>query len=479
MLKTFTKTNPQPAYEITLIAIIAAVLRLFKLPSVSVWHNEGVSVAISQLPWGSFIDRLVHEPFGAAYYLLLKFWGGIFGFGIYSIRHLSLILGTLAAVAVYFLARRIFSETKVAFLAGILVALSPLQSQVSQSAQGQVLALLLALVSSVLLLKALEENSLKSWLWYGITAAAMLYSDIALLFVLAAQGAYTILRPKASRLLPLGAFTLILILCTPLLWLLPTHMQTVAIAIPSFWRAVDISWQSMFGGYGTNRVVEIIGLVIALFTLAFSYLKIKEPKRLLLTLLFAIGLISAWVLFPRIDSDMPVTLLVASGMLSIVFASAIMRVPNRTGRQVLVAAIIMFTIFMNQKNWAQLNVDAKPGMSAASEYVNDTARPQDYLFAANPRMFFSLRYYNETGIFTRLFAPGHENFPGEELLTADDTAADFSLPQSNDNAWVVWSRGFDGSKPVVPGNWELITEKFYPDAPDYKGQIVVSYYHVR
>lgn len=479
MLKAPPIPTPKQGYEIILIAVVAILLRLFKLPAVSVWHNEAVSVAIAQLSWGDFVNRLLQEPFSSIYYLLLKLWTSIFGFGVHSIRGLSLVLGTLVAIAVYSFARRMFADNKIALLSGILVALSPLLIQFSQTTQGYMLSLLFAILSCIYLLHALENNTLKAWAIYTLLTIAMLSSDVLLVTVLLCQVLFVGISQKSFKLIQLLGFGLVLALSVALIWIFNSYLTTLTFAIPSFWRSMDIIWQTMFGGFGTNRMVEVIGVILALIALTFFYFKVREPKRLLITLLLPISLASGLILFPRVDSDLPVTLLLTSVMLCIYISSAILQISTRGLRQGWVIVLIIFSLFITYKNWSNLDVDTKPGMAAATTYVNDTARSQDYLFAANPRMFFSMKYYNKTNISERLFAPGHENYPGEELLTEDDTSADFSLPQSNDNAWVIWSRGFDGSKPVVPGNWELITEKFYPDAPDYKGLVVVSYYHVK
>ncbi|MBI2607713.1 MAG: hypothetical protein HYW51_02725 [Candidatus Doudnabacteria bacterium] len=45
--------------------------------------------------------------------------------------------------------------------------------------------------------------------------------------------------------------------------------------------------------------------------------------------------------------------------------------------------------------------------------------------------------------------------------------------------WLVWTTGFGSNKPVVPGNWSPVAEKEFRDAPDFKGSIFVTQYHVK
>ena len=103
---------------------------------------------------------------------------------------------------------------------------------------------------------------------------------------------------------------------------------------------------------------------------------------------------------------------------------------------------------------------------------------ENKIFFGAPFLLFTIQHYNQTGIQPKLYAP--ESLPQflGQALAQDKIATDFSTAQKNDTAWVIWSRGFGGSKPVVPGNWEIIEEKYYADTPAFKGLIVVSEYHV-
>jgi hypothetical protein len=156
-------------------------------------------------------------------------------------------------------------------------------------------------------------------------------------------------------------------------------------------------------------------------------------------------------------------------------------------------AMLVFTFF---KNWYDMDVknlffdrriDKKPGMKPAAALVNEFAGSNDKIYVGSSFVYFTFRYYNQTGIHARLISDGAldtiPHFSGTALLSPDDlilTKDIFNNPevQKNDNVWLVWTTGFGSSKPNVPGNWSIVVQHPYADAPGFKGDIYVTEYHV-
>ena len=72
------------------------------------------------------------------------------------------------------------------------------------------------------------------------------------------------------------------------------------------------------------------------------------------------------------------------------------------------------------------------------------------------------------------------HYAGTAILTDQDLLPDFKAATKNgDTVWLLWTTGFGGSKPNVPGNWSVVQEQQAADTPGFKGSIIVTEYHVR
>ena len=121
-------------------------------------------------------------------------------------------------------------------------------------------------------------------------------------------------------------------------------------------------------------------------------------------------------------------------------------------------------------------------MAAAAEVINENAKPDDEIVVGWSFVYFTFRYYNETPIHPRLISdrPVKElpHFSGTAILEDSDLILDLKTVGKNKTAWLIWTTGFDGAKPVMPGNWQQIQEKKFPDSPGFKGDIFVTEYKI-
>lgn len=139
------------------------------------------------------------------------------------------------------------------------------------------------------------------------------------------------------------------------------------------------------------------------------------------------------------------------------------------------AAFTSFPIY-----WQSINADAKPGMAAASQYLNESVEIQDKLIVNSSFIYFTFQYYNTTSINPLLYAPGDiPHFSGTALLNEEDLLSDFNKAAvSGDTVWTLDTTGFGNFQPSVPSSWAKESEKIYKDAPDFKGVIIVRKYIV-
>lgn len=108
-----------------LLLLAAFALRLFRLEAQSIWWDEGISLHLAGASLREiFANRVVniHPPL---YFLGLKGWATLAGASAFSGRYLSVLASLLQVATIYGVCRRWFNRGS-AWIAAVLVALSPL-----------------------------------------------------------------------------------------------------------------------------------------------------------------------------------------------------------------------------------------------------------------------------------------------------------------------------------------------------------------
>ncbi|HUB89618.1 MAG TPA: glycosyltransferase family 39 protein, partial [Dyella sp.] len=146
------------ADRVWLLAIVAFALvaRLFRIDHQTLWLDEALTLQrihrdLGGLVVDSFASR--HMP---AYFLLLRLLSFVFGAGEAWIRIPSALFGAMSAGMVYVIASRIGS-CRAGIVAGLLMALSPLQVQYGQEARSYALVTLLITVALWGLLRLAQQ----------------------------------------------------------------------------------------------------------------------------------------------------------------------------------------------------------------------------------------------------------------------------------------------------------------------------------
>ena len=73
------------------ILIAGCLLRLYKLTAFSLWFDESVSFALSNLPLTQLITHVARDSHPPLYFVVLKIWRGCFGDSLFALRSLSLV----------------------------------------------------------------------------------------------------------------------------------------------------------------------------------------------------------------------------------------------------------------------------------------------------------------------------------------------------------------------------------------------------
>jgi uncharacterized membrane protein len=113
-------------------------------------------------------------------------------------RLLSVIAGSLTILVLYDLTRRLANH-RAAFVASILLALSPIHIWYSQEARQHALTLLSIALSCLALVAYRQAPSARWAISYGLTTALAPYLDYTALFALAPQMVLLVLLVKERR----------------------------------------------------------------------------------------------------------------------------------------------------------------------------------------------------------------------------------------------------------------------------------------
>jgi len=155
----------------------------------SLWFDEGYSIALAQQPVGELLALTAvdaHPPF---YYLLLKAWAGIFGWGEFALRSLSAVFAGGAVVAAFFLVKRLFNlKTALLFLPFVVIA--PFLLRYGYEVRMYALVGFIGVLATLVLTYALQAKKLWLWAVYTLLVAAGMYTLYFSIAIWAAHAIY-------------------------------------------------------------------------------------------------------------------------------------------------------------------------------------------------------------------------------------------------------------------------------------------------
>jgi mannosyltransferase len=171
-----------------LVALLAAGLavRLLWLTSKPFWFDECFSVEVARLDWRDFLHLLWwREANMSLYYVLLRIWL-YFGQSPFFIRALSAILATATVPAIYWLGRLLY-DRRVGLIACALFTFNAFSIRYAQEARSYALLVLLATLSSCLLIGWLRQPDRNHWHGFVLASILAVYAHFYALLLLAAQ----------------------------------------------------------------------------------------------------------------------------------------------------------------------------------------------------------------------------------------------------------------------------------------------------
>ena len=206
--------------EILLIAgpaLLAGGLCLIQVDGRSLGFDESASVAIASEHGAALWSAIAHDGGNmAGYYLLLHGLIAAFGHGEVVLRLPSAIGAAAASALTALLALRLF-DRRVAFAAGLLMAVSLPLVFWGQSARSYAILVALSAGSFLAFAVLLESDRPRAaWFAYVLCTTAALYASLIALLILAAQLVALVWHPRGRRLVA-PAVGAIAVLSVPLM----------------------------------------------------------------------------------------------------------------------------------------------------------------------------------------------------------------------------------------------------------------------
>jgi mannosyltransferase len=515
-----------------LLLILAGgiILRLYNLTAISLWHDEAFSALLVRYPWGEMFHRIsldVHPP---AYYVFLRLWHDVVGDSLWSLRGFSALFSIGIIPLAYGFVKSTFQNEKAALLAALLIAVSPFQISFVTEARMYTMGAFFALAAAWALTPALslqrayyegqkqnmpnlpENRKLRKQFLLGYLAFAfctiiIIYTHYYLLFTASALCFYGLLyhwRAYGGKLKHYSwlalSFALIALAYLPWLKVFLFQLRQVGgnywIQAMDRWSIPDTVWNMLFGLYADRVPSHLLLAATILLSLAIFYFIIRkigkrETWLVVLNVIAPFAGAVAFVLLAKAQGhDSSVYLvryfLFASTFYLIAVGLWLAQFRPPAAGKILATILVVVNLYAYYRVWHGYDVKNHRGMAAAVDYLAKNVESGHKLYLGSSFEFFNFKYYNRTPVQPLLYSGGITNvsqlphYAGTAILTDDDLLPSFSAATRNgDTVWLLWTNGFGGSKPQVPGNWTQIDEHGYAEIHPYVGTwIVVDEYKV-
>lgn len=262
--------------------------------------------------WNALTGTAEHTPL---YFLLSRAWIGLVGHSVASMRFLTALFSVLVLPCLYWFCRQLFGfstvgsavGSSVGWIAMALVAVTPVHVLYAQEARPYSLLSVWILLSSGLLLRAIRTKTRISWIGYGLTVAAGLYTHLLFSLVAIGQGIYVLLTERwqsSTTRAYLGAAAAAFLSLTPWLVMLIRSWQKVQQSTVSLndelsssyifdrW-FLNLNLAFLSRELGTANILLVMATIVALVVFCR-----QTPKRIWLFVLLLVGVTFSVLAFP-------------------------------------------------------------------------------------------------------------------------------------------------------------------------------------
>lgn len=180
-------------------ALLMVALGCYQLTRPELWRDELSSWSFASRPVPELVEIVRHSNASQlAYYLLLHYWIAAFGDSPMALRLPSVLAMAGAAACVTLVGRRL-AGPRAGLLAGLVFALVPSISRFAQEARFYAFEVLVAMLATLLLLRAIEKPAWRRWVAYAVCIAVLGYVDLVALCLLAGHLAGVVIRWRQDR----------------------------------------------------------------------------------------------------------------------------------------------------------------------------------------------------------------------------------------------------------------------------------------
>lgn len=271
---------------VTLILILGFILRLVSINQ-SLWLDEAIgALAVRDFSyWGIVSNFLKFDNHPPLYYLLLKFWSGMFGYTEISLRMPSVLFGVGVIYLTYKISKLLLpSNNLFALSSALLISTSQIHVYYSQEARMYSMACFFASLAIYYFIKLLKANTIKNWLLFSIALTLLVFTDYMPVYLVAIFPIFGLINKKGKEWFCKMILAYLPIVFIGLFWLPSFLIQIkgsvgVLNNLPGWGNVVGkaslkellLVWIKFSIGRITLQNKGLYYLIVALFSLPFVY----------------------------------------------------------------------------------------------------------------------------------------------------------------------------------------------------------------
>jgi len=181
-----------------LVVGLAAFLRLYQLPTESLWNDELTTVVFTSNGPIEAIRYAMADTGPPLYYILQSIVNGVFGTNEWTLRAISAFSGIASTVLVYLVGKRLFAPLT-ALIASLAFAIGSMPVEFAQEARSYSLAVLLVLLAAWYLIEAVTRPRRGAYVGFALAAAAAAHTHLFAGIAVAGLLLGVVLRPSLAR----------------------------------------------------------------------------------------------------------------------------------------------------------------------------------------------------------------------------------------------------------------------------------------
>ncbi len=387
---------------VMLIIFLGAFLRIYNLDGKSFAGDEPNRIAVAKMDTETMLKTSRNVELNPPlHYFLIKL-ALQFGPSDFLLRLPFALIGIMTIPLVFLIARKFFDD-KVALLASLFFALSPLHIQFSQQAGQYALFSFFSALALYFFVRLVRNEK------YGITgfvlsSALSLYSHYyTVLFLLSLLAYVLVYKRNALNKFVLSSAAVF----TLFLPYVPVLMGQASLSFSAFTpvRLLDVAGigivipfgQSIIHAYKSNILIAISATLIPLVMLRF----VLKTKGAVVGLLFyaAVPVMASLLLVAMLPAFSYRFFLPAAVPFAIILSAAIIHAKEKTYGLAALAVAIFVTLFsLNIYYYSTTAVTANNDWRSASAYVSENEKPGDTIYfpANEDRLAFGHYYRGNT-----------------------------------------------------------------------------------